>query len=120
MIVCLTGANSFLLQSELNRLVQEFTDEHSDLGLEKIDGEEAEYDRIREALESLPFLASKKMVVLRSPSSTKEFTENAEKLLKELPETTDLIIVEPKLDKRLSYYKLLKKITDFKEFNEPD
>jgi DNA polymerase-3 subunit delta len=30
------------------------------------------------------------------------------------------VIVEPKIDKRLSYFKLLKKIGDFKEFNELD
>lgn len=90
------------------------------MGLERFDGEEAEYDRIRESLESLPFLASKKMVLLRAPSANKQFVEHAEKLLENLPETTDLLIFEPKLDKRSSYYKLLKKSTDFREYNELD
>jgi DNA polymerase-3 subunit delta len=40
--------------------------------------------------------------------------------LAEVPETTDVIIVEPKLDKRSGYYKFLKKSTDYKEFNELD
>ena len=90
------------------------------MGLERIDGEEVEYDRIRESLESLPFLASKKLVVLRAPSANKEFVEKAEKLFKDLPETTDLIIHEPKLDKRSAYYKQLKKLTEYKELNELD
>lgn len=120
MITTLTGANSFLLQRELRRVVGGFVAEYTDMALERIDGEEAEYDRIREALESLPFLASKKLVVLRSPSANKQFVENFEKLLGDLPETTDVILVEPKLDKRLSYYKFLKKSTDFQEFNELD
>jgi DNA polymerase-3 subunit delta len=46
--------------------------------------------------------------------------ERAERLLQELPETTDLILAEPKLDKRSSYYKLIKKATDFREFGELD
>lgn len=101
-------------------MVADFVHEHTDMGLEKLDGEEVEYDRIREALQSLPFLASKKMVVLRAPSASKEFVEKAEQLLSEMPETTDVIIHEPKLDKRSTYYKFLKKKTDYKECNELD
>lgn len=119
-MVTLTGANSFLLQSELRRMVGDFLAEYSDMGLERIDGDEAEFDRIREALQSLPFLAARKMVVIRNGSANRQFVENAEKLLGELPETTDVILVEPKLDKRGSYYKFLKKETDFREFNALD
>lgn len=120
MIITLTGSNTFALKSYMDRLVKVFVDEHTDMGLERIDGEEVEYDRIRESLESLPFLASKKLVVLRAPSANKEFVERANKLLPEVPESTDVIIVEPKLDKRSAYYKFLKKTTDFKEYNELD
>lgn len=120
MIITLTGSNSFGLKAQLDRHVAEFVKEHSDLGLERLDGEDAEFGRIRESLESLPFLASKKTVVLRSPSGNKEFVEKAEILLANIPETIDVIIVEPKLDKRSSYYKYLKKETDLKEFNELD
>lgn len=109
-----------MLQRELRRVVDGFVAEHTDMGLEKLDGEEVEYDRIREALESLPFLASKKLVVLRNPSANKQFVENFEKLLSELPEATDVLIVESKLDKRLVYYKYLKKHTEYQEYNELD
>lgn len=120
MITALSGQNSFMLQRELHRLIDGFVAEHTDMGLERLDGDEAGYDRIRESLESLPFLAARKLVVLRQPSADKQFIENAERLLVALPETTDVIIVEPKLDKRLSYYKYLKKSTEFKEFSELD
>ncbi|HEY1835420.1 MAG TPA: DNA polymerase III subunit delta [Candidatus Saccharimonadales bacterium] len=116
MKVTLTGGNSFGLRGELDKLVANFLDEHGDMALERLDGEEATFERMQEALQSLPFLASKKMVVLRGPSANKQFAENAERLLTELPETTDVILAEPKLDKRLAYYKFLKKATDFREF----
>ncbi|MDB5181555.1 MAG: polymerase subunit delta [Candidatus Saccharibacteria bacterium] len=90
------------------------------MALERLDGEEASFERMQEALQSLPFLADKKMVVLTSPSANKQFAEKAEKLLQELPETTDLIIVEPKLDKRSAYYKFLKKQKGYQEFGELD
>lgn len=120
MIIILTGENSFGLQRELDRLVSEFVAEQGDLALERLDGEDVEFARISEALTSLPFLASKKMVVLRRPSANKQFVDEAEKLLADLPETTDAIIVEPKLDKRLGYYKFLKKATDFREYKQLD
>lgn len=120
MVIALGGNNSFLLRQELQRLTSGFVAEHGGTALERLDGEETEFGRISEALTSLPFLANKKMVVLRAGSANKQFMEQSEKLLGDLPETTDLILVEPKLDKRLSYYKWLKKHSDFHEFDEPD
>lgn len=117
-MITLTGENSFGLQQELHRLINGFVAEHGDLALERLDGETADPARVREALTGLPFLAAKKMVVLRSLSTNKQL--QAEQLLGDISEITDVIIVEPKLDKRLSYYKFLKKQTDFREFPELD
>ena len=120
MVITLNGENTFGLQDELHKLVAAFEQEHGDLALERIDCEETEFDQIQAALTSLPFLASKKMVVLRSPSTNKQFVEQAEQLLHDVPETTDVILIESKLDKRQAYYKFLKKETDFREFPELD
>lgn len=120
MITTLSGSNAFLLQAELRKRVAAFVQEHSDLALERVDGEEAEFSRIQEAVTSLPFLASKKLVVLRAPGANKAFAEGAEQLLAAVPDTTEVIIVEPKLDKRSSYYKFLKKSTEYTEFTEMD
>ena len=120
MVTTLTGSNTHLLRQELQRWVDAFVAEYTDIGVEKLDGEEASYDRMREALQSLPFLASKKLVVLRTPSANKEFTEKAADLLANAPDTTDVLIIEPKLDKRSSYYKYLQKKTDYQEYNELD
>jgi DNA polymerase III delta subunit len=56
------------------------------------------------------------LVVLRGPGANKEFAEHFEQFVQDVPETNDVLLVEPKLDKRLSYYKQLKKLTDFREF----
>lgn len=125
MITILTGRNNYSLRTELRRLTREFIEavggpDMAEMATEHLDGEEASFERIQEALQSLPFLAARKLVVLEQPGANKEFTEKAGVLLAELPETTDLIIVEPKLDKRLAYYKLLKKQPGFTEFAELD
>jgi DNA polymerase-3 subunit delta len=120
MIITLTGENDFGWQHELSKLAETFTQQHGDLALERLDGEEAEFGQLREAATSLPFLADKKLVILRQPSKNKQFTEQAEQIFDDLPDTNDIILIEPKLDKRLSYYKFLKKQTDFREFPELD
>lgn len=109
-----------LRQAELRRMVDGFVAEHTDMALEKLDGEEASYERMHEAVQGIPFLSSKKLVVLRRPSANKDFTENFEKLVEDIAETNDVVLVEPKLDKRLAYYKQLKKLTEFKEFTVLD
>lgn len=120
MIVTLTGSNSFAIIARLNQLITDFVDKHGDLALERIDGQETNFQKINEAFNGLPFLSDKKMVVLREASTNKEFTEKFEQLFNKLPDSTDVILVEPKLDKRLSFYKFLKKNTEFQEFNDLD
>ncbi len=119
-VITITGSNSFARQAALRELVDEFVSTQGDLALERLDADEHEFDRLHQALTSLPFLASKKMVLLRNPSANKQFADQAESLLSELPETTDLVIVEPKFDKRSSLYKHLQKTTDFREFEALD
>ena len=120
MIKVLAGTNVFGLQHDLAKITAKFVAEHGDLALERVDGEEVSYERIVEALSSLPFLATKKLVVLRAPSAQKRFVKEAETLLADIPETNEVIILEPKLDKRLAYYKYLKKNTDLTEYMQPD
>jgi DNA polymerase-3 subunit delta len=120
MIMTLTGSNSFSLQRELTRLIDLFVREQGELALERIDGSEAQLSTIREAITSLPFLAAKKLVILRSPSSNIQFIEQIAQLLADTAPSTDLIIHEPKLDKRSGYYKFLKKETDYREHAELD
>jgi DNA polymerase III delta subunit len=120
MVVTLTGANDFLRKAELRKLVAAFVAEHTDLSVERFDGDEAEPTRMRESLSSLPFLTARKLVILYEPGKQKAFAEHIDDILKQVAGTTDLLIVEPKLDKRLGYYKTLQKKTDFRECAELD
>ena len=120
MITTLSGENGFALRQELRGIVDGFVDEHGDLALVRLDGEDSTVAQMQEALESMPFLASRKLVVLSAPSAQKEFAERAQDLLMNTSEVTDVVVVEPKLDKRSSYYKLLKSRTEFREFPELD
>lgn len=112
----LAGENEVARAAELRRAVAAIEKEYGDMAIERLDGEEASYGRMVEAVQSLPFLASRRLVILRAPGANKEFTEKFEDFLGQVADTNDVIIVEPKLDKRLSYYKQLKKLTEFRDF----
>lgn len=120
MVITLSGENSFLLDKSLAEMIDSFESKYSDLAIERIDGQEADFQTIRESSISLPFLVEEKMVILKNPAANKQFLENFDDLLRHIPDTTRLVIVEPKLDKRQSYYKFLQQNTEFKLFDDVD
>jgi len=120
MITTLSGNNSYMIDTELRNLLNQFKGNYGDLAIEQIDGTGTEYSAIVESLSSLPFLSPSKLVVLKSPGSNKEFAEKIETLLESVPSTNEVVIVEPSIDKRSKYYKLLKDKTQYKGFEELD
>jgi DNA polymerase-3 subunit delta len=120
MIVTITGANDLLRKKELDGIVQSFLAEHGDMAIERFDGDETPSDRMAESVQSMPFLSVRKLVVLREPGKQKAFTESIAVILESTADSTDLVIYEPKLDKRGTYYKTLKKSTDYREMGDLD
>ncbi len=120
MIITLAGNNSFALHQRLDGLVGKFVKQHGELALERIDGEETEPQIILDALQNLPFLATRKMVIVRGLSFHKQAAENIEQILSSAGSDTDLILYEPQVDKRTAYFKTLKAKTQLEEFNELD
>ena len=120
MIQILTGENSFLLRQALVARTDVMVVEYGDMAVERLDASEVDVDRIREALQSAPFFTAKKLLILSGTTTNKPFMEQAEKLLGYIAESTDVIITEPKLDKRSIYYKLLKRTADMQEFMSLD
>lgn len=117
MIITLTGTNNFMLETELSTLVAAFIKTHNDINLERYDGQEVDLNQLISSVSSVPFLDTRRMVVLRGGAMNKTLNERAESVVAVVNSSTDLIILEPKLDKRSSYYKILKQQTDFREYN---
>lgn len=109
-----------MIKRRLDELVDEFVKEHSELALERIDAEESEPQAILDAVQNLPFLASRKMVVVRNIGANKTASGQIEQIISSAGESTDLIFHEPSPDKRTSYFKVLKSRTQLEEYNEMD
>ncbi|MBI5906516.1 DNA polymerase III subunit delta [Candidatus Saccharibacteria bacterium] len=120
MLVSLVGSNSFGLKRRLDELARAFVAEHGELALEKIDAESASENQILDAVQSLPFLADRKLVVVRGLSGNKLMAEQIEQIIDAISDGTDLIFHEPSIDKRTSFFKVLKNKTQLEEFNELD
>jgi DNA polymerase-3 subunit delta len=120
MITTLTGSNFYLLRRRLDEVVSKFIAEHGELALEKIDAEEAEGQAVLDAAQSLPFLSSRKLVVVRGAGSNKNLSGQIEQIIDSAGDTTDLIFYEPAPDKRTVYFKVLKSKTELEEYTELD
>jgi DNA polymerase-3 subunit delta len=120
MIISLTGENSFALRQRLKELVDKFVAKHGELALEKFDGEETEGEKIIEAIAALPFLSTRKMVVVRNGGTNKQFADQIEQTVSSIPDSTDVILYEPQLDKRTGYFKVLSRQTKLEQFNNLD
>ncbi|MDB5164239.1 MAG: polymerase subunit delta, polymerase subunit delta protein [Candidatus Saccharibacteria bacterium] len=120
MIITLTGPNSFLLKAELTTRTDSFLKQYGDMGLERYDGERLDPNTFLNNVQSMPFLVDKRLIIVRELSANKVLAEQIEHIIANVPDSTEVILVEPHLDKRLSYYKTLKKKTELKEFNEQD
>lgn len=116
----ITGSNGLEIKHHVSGAIKEFKNKHGDLSVEQFDGEKVTFEQLKDAVQSVPFLASRKMVVVRDLSANKDVADKVHDIIALASDTTDLLLVETKLDKRSIYYKTVKKETDYKEFAELD
>lgn len=118
MIITLSGSNHYMINNELKNILSDFADQNGSMAIEQIDGGEAEFQSVTESLTNLSFLTPNRLIILKRGSNNKQFIDSVEKVLENIPSTNTIVIVEPNIDKRLSYYKSLKKLTEFKNYED--
>ena len=120
-----TGENVQALQEKLRFWQQEFVKKYGESNLEVFeDLKQADLSRVLMTLESQPFLAEKRMVVIKdvpqgADVKKKLETEGLEKALEDLSEGTFVVFVSPKPDKRTRLSKLLLKTAQVETFEIP-
>ncbi len=73
-----------------------------------------------DAVQTLPFLADRRLVVCEDTGWFKKTSERALKAFESMPETTHIIFVESEIDKRSRMYKKIKDRGAVYEMNHPD
>lgn len=117
MIRTFTGKNSFVLQADLKQLVSEIETEVGEFGVERFDASETEVDTLLQVVQSLPFLVSKKLIIISNIQANNALMERLEELVDRTADAVELVLVEPNLDKRRSSYKILQKLTKLHDFS---
>lgn len=118
MVVVLSGKNSYLLQKNLHDVTQKFVAEFGD-GIERFDGSElTSADVVLDAVRSVSFLQPRKLVIVRDFAQCKDLLEKIESIVEQTADSTDLMLVDQKLDKRTSAYNFLKKYCELRMFDD--
>ncbi len=116
MIITLAGSNDFARSAALNEHVGRFIQLYGDSGLERVNGEDIEFGQLLDLLQAGNLFAAERMIIVRELSANKSATEKLDAVIAAVDQSVSLIIVEPNLDMRTSYAKMLQKKTEFKKF----
>jgi DNA polymerase III subunit delta len=120
MITAFTGKNSYALNFELKSIIDKAKKELGDVSVERFDASETEVDILLQSVQSLPFLAPKKLIIIDNAQSNSALMNRIDEFINRTPETVDLVLVGPVFDKRKSSYTTLKKNAKIQEFFELD
>lgn len=120
MIQTLTGTNVYARGQALGRATEAFLAEHSGAAVERYDGATLEASELLEAVRATSLFAPQKLMIIRGGGANPAFAGQIEDFIAARDPDVTVLLVEDQLDKRGSYYKTLKKQTDFHEFPELD
>ena len=109
MVTALFGENDYEVKQRKAQLIAAYLKKvGSDMGLEQFDSTVNPLV-LWQSITAQPFLVDSKLVILNQPSETAELRDFLTEKFKEVPDTTHLVLIEGKVDKRTGYYKQLKK-----------
>jgi len=108
-----TGEEKYLIDVYLNRFINLiFEGQDKMMNLDEFSQDSCNIDKIESSLETLPFFATKRVVVLKNldlfNAKNKAKNERITTMIKQLSDSTICFIVEDKIDKRSKLYKTIK------------
>lgn len=106
MILFFWGPNTYELRQELGKLTRAFIKKTgNDLGLERRDGSVLSRADLVGVTQAMPFLSTSRLVIIEGLAGNKTAAEGLGKMLEAVPSTTVLVLADPEVDRRSSYYK---------------
>lgn len=117
-----TGEEKYLMDIYLKRFTESiFEGQDKMMNLDFFDQENKDIDKVEASLETLPFFATTRVVVLENldlfNAKNKKINERLVEQLKKMTDATICFIVEDKIDKRNKLYKWIKEQGTVSEFD---
>lgn len=116
MIITLTGENTFAAKQAERQLIQAFTAKHGPSGIDRVDGEDLDANRLPDLLQGATLFAPVRLVIFKNVSANKQLLEPLTEALPKTADETTVVIADHSLDKRTKLYKFLKSKSSFQEF----
>ncbi len=115
MITLLCGENDYELTKKVAQLKARFEG-----NAERYEAADLSNEQLADIFAGQSLFALKRLVILDAPSANSQLWSNLSSWTDRLSDDTQLVLVEPKPDKRTSTYKWLKKNVEVKEFPSID
>lgn len=128
--IFLWTGEKFLIDEKIFQWEKVFLEKHWEMNFEKIILPGERFSKIFDAILAPPFLAEKRLVVIKwlpyssdvkkNEKFTDEEIEEILNILPEIQEDTIIVFTSWNPDKRWRFFKQLKNLADFEEFKNPD
>lgn len=117
MIFYFYGANDFALHSQVEAIRAQYTKKTGgDLEMEQLDMSEHQISDLLDSLSVVPMFVTSRLIVVRGLSANKVAAEKIDEIVEVTPDSTILVVVDSKPDKRSKVFKALSKLPKAKEF----
>ncbi|MEI6053900.1 MAG: DNA polymerase III subunit delta [Candidatus Saccharibacteria bacterium] len=110
MLTLLIGENSFEIERQLKAISDSFMGD-----VEKIDGSQLSLSQLPDLLMGVSLFSEKRLIFIRGLSQNKAIWGDFGNWLTNISDDIHLVLVEPKIDKRLATYKKIKEKAVIKE-----
>ncbi|MCT4543601.1 MAG: DNA polymerase III subunit delta [Vallitalea sp.] len=121
------GEEKYLLDMYLKKILNELVDDiNSTMNYDFFDKSNINIEKLFDAIETLPFFADRRVIVVSYVKLFKGKSNDAAKLadrISDIPESTTVIFIEDDIDKRSKLYKLINKngyVASFNKLSEND
>ncbi|PSO43206.1 DNA polymerase III subunit delta [Candidatus Saccharibacteria bacterium QS_5_54_17] len=116
MIYLFHGENTYAAKRQVHKLMGRYKDSTgSDFGLHRF-SEADEPEAVIQAITAVPMFSSSSLVIIENPSQSKPLMDALSPKLEHVPDETVVVIHDPDIDKRTSWFKTLQKQATVKEF----
>lgn len=112
MISVFIGDNTSERDKALLSYIDQFISINGEMAIDRLNADELTFAKFIDAVTTVPFLSLRRMVLVKYLSNNKEITDKFEIITKRIADSTELVILETRLDNRSIYAKTLKKIAD--------
>ena len=111
MIFFFYGPNAYAARHEIHRMSEAYVKKTgSDIGFERLEGAGLTLKGLQTTLQTSPFLATSRLVIIDDFGKVKVTSEALEHTLASIPSTTVAVFYDSDVDQRTAYYKTMHKV----------